>query len=65
MKEIPGLKEIPGFKTLKAYKHGRLWGIIDCMPGCGDPFTDSIGGHFKTYAGACLFAQNNYARDYA
>jgi hypothetical protein len=58
------MREIPGFKTLKAFKHGRLWYIIDYTPGNGDPYKNSIGGYFHTYRGACLFAHMNYARDY-
>jgi len=58
------MKEIPGFKTLKAFKHGSLWYIIDCTPGGGDPFRDSIGGHFGTYQGACIFALVNYTDIY-
>jgi hypothetical protein len=58
------MRDIPGFETLKVFKHGRLWYIIDCTEGCGDPYKDSIGGHFTGYGDACSFAQVNYARDY-
>ena len=58
------MKEIPGFKTLKAIKHGQYWRIIDCTPGAGDPFRDSIGGYHKTYRGACIFAEIHYGEDY-
>jgi hypothetical protein len=58
------VKEIPGFKTLKAYRHGRLWYIVDCTPECSDPFTNTIGGRFETYRGLVAFALARYAGEY-
>ena len=58
------MKEIPGFKTLKATKHGQYWRIIDCTPGCGDPFTNAISDYHKTYYALCVYAQLHYEGQY-
>ena len=59
------MKPIPGFKTLKAFKHGRLWYIIDCTEGAGNPYQNSIGGYFETFQGASIFALVRYTGQYS
>jgi hypothetical protein len=54
------MKEIQGYELLKAFHQGQYWYLIDCQPGNGDPFLNTIGGYFNTFGELLSYVQETY-----
>lgn len=54
------LHTVPGYENLKAFKHGGLWYIVDCMPGNGDPYKNVIGPFFESLGSLIAYVEQMY-----